>query len=62
MCEQHVNKLGAPNIKSLPLDNMFRRVITVQQFMTEFNVAVSEKGKIVAITRIILNLMKQNDH
>jgi hypothetical protein len=30
--------------------------------MTEFNGAVSEKEKIVVITQIILNLMKQNDH
>jgi hypothetical protein len=30
--------------------------------MTEFNSAVSEEEKIVAITKIVLNLMKQNDH
>jgi hypothetical protein len=37
-------------------------VTVVQQFMIEFNVAVSEEEKIVAITKIVLNLMKQNDH
>jgi hypothetical protein len=41
---------------------MLRTVAAVQQFMTEFNGAVSEKEKIVAITKIISNLMKQNDH
>jgi hypothetical protein len=30
--------------------------------MTEFNGSVSEEEKIVAITKIILNLMKQNAH
>jgi hypothetical protein len=30
--------------------------------MTEFNGAVSEEKKIVAITKMSLNLMKQNDH
>jgi hypothetical protein len=30
--------------------------------MTEINGAVSEEDKIVAITEIVLNLMKQNDH
>jgi hypothetical protein len=30
--------------------------------MTEFNGAVSEEEKIVGITKIVLNLMKQNGH
>jgi hypothetical protein len=30
--------------------------------MTEFIGAVSEEDKIVAITKIVLNLMKQNGH
>jgi hypothetical protein len=34
---------------------MFRIVAAVQQFMTE-------EEKIVAITKIVSNLMKQNDH
>jgi hypothetical protein len=41
---------------------MLRIVTIVQQFMTEFSGAVSEEKKIVAITKIILNLMKQNNH
>jgi hypothetical protein len=55
--------VGAPNVNSLPLDNgMLRIVTTVQQFMTEFNGDVSKEEKIVAIKKIILNLMKQNNH
>jgi hypothetical protein len=41
---------------------MLRVVTVVKQIMTEFNGAVSEEQKIVAITSIVLNLMKQNDH
>jgi hypothetical protein len=38
-------------------------VTEVQQIMTEFNVAVlEEEAKIVAITKIVLNLMDQNGH
>jgi hypothetical protein len=40
---------------------MLKVVITaVQQIMTEFNGAVLEEAKIVAIINIILNLMEQN--
>jgi hypothetical protein len=41
---------------------MLRIVTAVQQFMTEFNGTVSEEEKILAITKIVSNLMKQNDH
>jgi hypothetical protein len=41
---------------------MLRTVAVVQQFVTEFNDAVSEEEKIVAITNFVPNLMKQNDH
>jgi hypothetical protein len=41
---------------------MLRIVSAVQQFMTEFNGAVSEEEKIVAITKIDLYLIKQNGH
>jgi hypothetical protein len=54
--------VGAPNINNLPLGNMLRIVTVVQQYMTEFSGAVSEEEKIVAITIIVLNLMKQNEH
>jgi hypothetical protein len=46
----------------LPLDNSMLRIVpAAQQFMTEFNGAMWEE-KIVAITKIVSNLMKQNDH
>jgi hypothetical protein len=41
---------------------MFRVVTAVEQIMTEFNGAVSEEDKIVAITKSVLNLMKQDGH
>jgi hypothetical protein len=49
-------------VTSQPLDNMLREVTVVQQIMTEFNGAVSEEDRIEAITKILLNLMKQNCH
>jgi hypothetical protein len=52
----------APNTYNQPLDNMLKVVTVVQQIMTEFNGAGSEEDKIVAITKIVLNLMKQNGH
>jgi hypothetical protein len=52
----------APNVNSQPLDSMLRVVTVVQQIMTEFNGAVSERDKIMAITKIVLNLMQQNGH
>jgi hypothetical protein len=53
----------ACNVNSLPLDEMLKVVVTVvQQIMTEFNGAMLEEATIVAITRIILNLMEQNGH
>jgi hypothetical protein len=39
---------------------MLRVVTVVQQIMTEFNGVLSEEDKIVAITKIVLNIMKQN--
>jgi hypothetical protein len=53
----------AANVKSLPLDKMLNvAVMVVQLTITEFNGAVLEKAKIVAITKIVLNLMAQNGH
>jgi hypothetical protein len=55
--------VGAPNIKSLPIhNNMLRTLTAVEQFMREFNGTVSEEEIIVEITKIISNLMKQNDY
>jgi hypothetical protein len=50
----------APIVNSLPLDNMVRVVTVVQQFMTEYNGAVSKEAKIQAISKIVLTLMEQN--
>jgi hypothetical protein len=36
--------------------------LSAQLFMTEFNGAVSEEEKIVAITKIFLNVTKQSDY
>jgi len=43
------------------LNDMFKVAAIVQQIMTELNGAITEH-KIVAITRIVLNLMKENGH
>jgi hypothetical protein len=50
----------ATNVNSSPLDYMLRLVTVVQQIMTEFNGALSDEDKIVAITKIVLNLLKPN--
>jgi hypothetical protein len=53
----------APNVNSLHLDKMLKVVVAVaRQIMTEFNGVVLEVAKIVAITKIVLNLMEQNGH
>jgi hypothetical protein len=52
----------APTVSSQPQDNMLRVVTAVQQIMTEFNGALSEEDKIVVITKIVLNLLKQHGH
>jgi hypothetical protein len=42
---------------------MLKIVVTVvQQIVTESNGAVLEEFKILAITKIVLNLMEQNGH
>jgi hypothetical protein len=53
----------APNVKNLSLNKTFKAVVTVvQQIMTELNGAVLEEAKLLAITKIVLNLMEQNGH
>jgi hypothetical protein len=41
---------------------MLRTVTVAQQFMTKFKGALSEENKIVVITKIVLNLIKENGH
>jgi hypothetical protein len=50
----------APIVNTQPLDITLRVVTVVQQIMTDFNGAVSEEDKIVAITKIVLNNKTQN--
>jgi hypothetical protein len=52
----------AQKANSQPLDDMMQLVTVAQQIMNELNGAVSEEDKLVAITKIVLNLMKQNGH
>jgi hypothetical protein len=53
----------APNINSLSLEKMLKVVVTVvQQTMAESNGAVLEEAKILAITKIVLNIMEQSGH
>jgi hypothetical protein len=51
----------APIVNSLPLDNMVRVVTVVQQFMTQYNDAVSKEAKIQTISNIVPILLEQND-
>jgi hypothetical protein len=44
------------------LNDMFKVATVVQQIMTELSEAAPEEDKIVFITKIVFNLMKQNDH
>jgi hypothetical protein len=60
--QQTGQSVQAPSVNSSSLDDMFKVATIVQQIMTELNGAVSEENKIVAITKIVLNLMKQNGH
>jgi hypothetical protein len=50
----------APNVNNLSLDKMLEAAVAVvQQIMTESNGALLEAAKIMAITKIVLNLRKQ---
>jgi hypothetical protein len=53
----------APNENRLHLDKTLNVVVAVvQQIRKEFNDVVLEEAKIVAITKMVLNLMEQNGH
>jgi uncharacterized protein with ATP-grasp and redox domains len=60
--EQMGQSVWATNVNSLSLDKMLRAVVMVVQKMTESNDAVLEEAKIMAITKIVLNLVEQNGH
>jgi hypothetical protein len=44
------------------LNDMFKIAAIVQQIMIELNSAATEEQKIVVITKIVCNLMKENGH
>jgi hypothetical protein len=52
----------APSVNKQPNDDMLTAVTIVQQIMTEFRGTVSDEDKILAITKIVFNLMNQNGH
>jgi hypothetical protein len=61
--QQRGQSVQATNINSLSLNKMLKVVVTVvQQIMTESNGPVLEEATILAITKIVLNLIKQNGH
>jgi hypothetical protein len=51
--QETAQSVQAPHVSSQPLDNMLRVVTVVQQIMTEFSGAVSERDKLMAITKIV---------
>jgi hypothetical protein len=55
------NSVQAPNAISSSLDDMFKVVTMIfQQIMTELNRDESEEDRIMAITKTVSKLMKQN--
>jgi hypothetical protein len=50
----------APSVNSEPLDNMFRTVTVVKEIMAELMADVAEEAKILAITKMLFNLMKKD--
>jgi hypothetical protein len=51
----------APNANSSSVNDMFKVVaLTFQQIMRELSGAKSEEDRIMAITKLVLKLMKQN--
>jgi hypothetical protein len=61
--QKAAQSVRAPNINSLSLDKMLKIVVTViEQIMTDSNGAGLEEATILAITKIVLNIIKQNGH
>jgi hypothetical protein len=51
-----------PKVNTWPLACMFQVVSVVEQTMTKFSDVESKQGKILAVSKIILNLIQQNGH
>jgi hypothetical protein len=56
------HSVQAKTVNSSSLNYIFKVAAIVQQIMTELNGTVIEELKIVAIPRIVFNLMKENGH
>jgi hypothetical protein len=59
--EETGQSVQAPKFNTLHLDNVFRVVSVLQQIMIELNGAVSKEAKVLAITKTVFNLRKDND-
>jgi len=59
--EHHTQNQVQSGANSSPSDDMFR-IATVVQHLTHLSGAVSEGEKIVAMSKIVLNLVKHNDN
>jgi hypothetical protein len=56
-----IKSVQVPNARSSSLNEIFKVVATIfQQLMTELSGTKSEEDRIMAISKIILKLMKQN--
>jgi hypothetical protein len=61
--QKQVSYFGPKNVNSFALDKMLKVVVTVvQQIMTESNGSLLEEAKILAIIKIVSNLVEQNGH
>jgi uncharacterized coiled-coil protein SlyX len=50
--------MQAKNINSNGMDNTLIATTMVQQIMTELSGAVTEQGKVIVITKVVLRLLK----
>jgi hypothetical protein len=60
--KQPGQSVQAPDVKISSLDDTFRVATIVTHILMEVNGSVSKEAKIVSITKIVLNLMKQTGH
>jgi hypothetical protein len=61
--QQEIQRTGLSVVAPSSTNNDTLIAVTiVQQILTEFNEAVSEKDKVMVITEMILKLMKQNGY
>jgi hypothetical protein len=59
--QQEIQRTGlSVQAPSLTNNDTLKVTTVVQQIMRELSEAVSEKDKIMVITKIVLNLMKEN--